>query len=48
MIGVNSWARREGRDTGLNFALHQKEVMKFLKRNNVTVRKGNKTAKGRG
>ncbi len=48
VIGVNSWARREGRDTGLNFALHQKEVMKFLKRNNVTVRKGNKTAKGRG
>ena len=47
VIGVNTWGRRGG-DTGLNFALHHKEIMKFLKRNNVNVRKGNKTAKGRG
>ena len=40
VVGVNSWKRIQGNDSGLNFALHYKEIIKFLSKNNVTVRKG--------
>jgi len=40
VIGMNTWARRQGTDSGLNFALHFKEIEKFLNKNGVNVRRG--------
>jgi len=31
VIGVNTWKRQEGKDSGLNFAVHYSEVLEFLR-----------------
>lgn len=31
VIGVNTWKRQEGKDHGLNFAVHYSEVLEFLR-----------------
>jgi serine protease Do len=48
VVGVNTWALREGKDSGLNFALHFKEVLEFLKKNSVEIRWGTDGKDGGG
>ena len=40
VVGVNTWRFGEMSDTGLNFALHYKEAIEFLRENDVSVRRG--------